>query len=94
MYDAIRAGLPTVDVPSGVAYDRARWMIDFIYNEAPELCALDLRKSTVIDNGSGMQISLKYNMAISDQEAFLQNVRKEAKIYSGNGSGGRDLRDI
>ncbi len=83
MYDAIHAGFFSVNVPSGVTRERAKWMIDFIYEEAPELCALDLWKSDVIGSGSDMHISLKYNMPISTQDDFIRYVEREAAAFSG-----------
>ncbi|MDO4865991.1 MAG: transglutaminase domain-containing protein [Clostridia bacterium] len=93
MYDMIHAGYFSVSVPSGVSYDRAKWMIDFLYNEAPELCALDLWNSSVIGSGDDMEIALKYQMPIEVQDAFIQEVEREARNFA-NMSEGQGIRAI
>ena len=93
MYDMVHAGSFSVRVPSGVSYDRAKWMIDFLYNEAPELCALDLWKTSVIGSGDTMEISLKYQMPIDVQDAFIQEVEREARYFA-NMSEGQGIHAI
>ena len=95
MYDLIRAGSFSVQVPSGVSRDRAKWMIDFLYNEAPELCALDLWKTSVIGSGDTMYISLEYQMSIGVQHAFIQEVEREARNFANmrEGQGIRAIHD-
>lgn len=93
MYDAIRGGFSSVRVPSGVSRGRAEWIIDFLYNEAPELCALDRWKSSVTGSGNNLEISLKYKMPLTLQDAFIQQAEREARRFAGM-SEGQALRAI
>ena len=85
LYDALYTGQETAAVPSGVSRERAEWMVDFIYNEAPELCAYDRWASQVTTVSGGMQINLKYKMPLREQERFIQETTSNARYYAGLG---------
>ena len=85
MYDALRSGQSSVKVPDGVTKERADWMVDFIYNEAPELCAYDRWASRVTIVSGGMEVRLAYKFAISTQNQFIQEVSNKAHEYAAMG---------
>ena len=85
LYDALYTGQESVSVPSGVTLDRASWMVDLIYNEAPELCAYDRWASLVVPGSGGMTVSLKYRMPLREQERFIQDAAETARRYAGQG---------
>ena len=85
MYDALYEGRDTAAVPAGVSRDRAEWMLDFIYNEAPELCAYDRWASAVVSVPGGMEVRLKYKLPLSEQGRFIRSAAKEARRFTGLG---------
>ncbi len=93
MYDALRSGQSCVKVPSGITKERAGWMADFIYNEAPELCAYDRWASHVANGSDGLEIRLAYKLSISEQNRFIQEVCSKAQSYASQGES-KGLRAI
>ena len=85
MYDALRSGQSSVKVPAGITKERADWMVDFIYNEAPELCAYNRWGSKVAIVSDGLEIRLAYKLAISEQDRFIQEVSDKTRSYASKG---------
>ena len=93
LYDALRSGQSSVKVPAGVTKERADWMVDFIYNEAPELCAYDRWASHSANVSNGLEIHLAYKFSISEQDRFIREVCDEARKYASKGES-KGLRAI
>ena len=93
LYDALITGRSAVRVPDGVSRERAEWMTDFIYNEAPELCAYDRWASQVVTVSDGLEISLKYKLSIQEQDRFIRETAENADYYAKMGES-RGLRAI
>ena len=89
MYDALRAGGQSVSVPAGVTLEEAEWMTDYIYNEAPELCAYD-RWNTAVLSSSGRPVSIRlaYKLPLSAQNRFIEETKQLARQFAGKS--GRD----
>lgn len=85
LYNALRSGKSSVKVPDGVTKKRADWMVDFIYNEAPELCAYDRWATKVANVSDRLEIRLAYKLTISEQERFIQEVSSQACNYASKG---------
>lgn len=83
MYDALWNGQNAVNVPNGVTRNEAEWLVDFIYNEAPELCAYDRWATKVISTPENdLEIQLAYKFPISVQKQFINDVKQETKKFS------------
>ena len=41
LYEAVLRGESHVGVPEGMSRKEAEWVLDFVWNEAPELCAFE-----------------------------------------------------
>ena len=95
LYDALWTGQGSVPVPAGVTKARAEWMLDYIYNEAPELCAYDRWASRVTTASGGMTIIPVYKMSIREQERFIRDTADKARRYAklGEKKGLRTLHD-
>lgn len=88
MYDALYAGEEVVAIPDNLTDDEILWMIDYIYNEAPELCAYDRWNTQVwgYDGDGGWvstEIHLAYKMPIEEQRQFIADVSEVAASFSG-----------
>ena len=83
MYDALMTGGAAVSVPDGVAWERAQWMLDFIYNEAPELCAYDRWASRLTASPRGPEICLAYKMPLREQDRFIRSVPDMVRFCAG-----------
>ena len=87
MYDALFNGQSSIRVASGVSRSEAEWLVDFIYNEAPELCAYDRWATKVVGSSAGnMEIHLAYKRPLSVQKQFVEQVAKDARNYAGKKS--------
>ena len=89
MYDAIRNGNNSVEVPDGITHEIAEWMIDYIFNEAPELCSFEgLGSTAVCDSSEGsLEIRLSYKLPIAVQDQFIQDVNNLAASFRGQTEG-------
>ena len=82
LYDAIFNGEDSVRVPAGVNRNDATWMIDYIFNEAAELCALDHRASKVVDRGSYLEIQIVYKLSVQAQKDFVRQIQQLSDSFS------------
>ena len=83
MYDALRSGKSSVQVPVGMEMSDAKWMTDYIYNEAPELCAYDRWATTVSRNSDGsLTVRLAYKFPISVQDGFIRTAQELAASFA------------
>ena len=84
LYDAIREGKTTVQVPSGMKYDDVHWLLDDIGNESAELCAFDYWNTKIITKSAKVtEIHLGYKMSVSEQDTFIRDTKNLAKQFAG-----------
>ena len=84
IYDAIFAEEERVIVPDGMSRSTAEWMIDYIYNEAPELCTYERWSTEVLDTNDGkLEIRFAYKFPRSVQDQFMQEVDELAASFRG-----------
>ncbi len=84
MYDAIRHGQSSVPAPKGMIREELEWMTDYIYNEAPELCAYDRWGTRVVESSAGtFEIHISYKRPISEQDAFIEEMEELGAYFKG-----------
>lgn len=84
MYDALWNGQSAVAVPEDMTREETEWMVDYIYNEAPELCAYDRWGTKVVNiSGNKMEVRFAYKMPIAEQQRFIAEVSRDAQKYAG-----------
>ena len=84
MYDALWNGKSSADIPAGLSRSEVDWMIDYIYNEAPELCAYDRwATGSWTAAGDGRTVRLAYKLPLSVQRSFVSQVTKTAAKFAG-----------
>ena len=83
MYEALRAGKYSVTVPRGLKQEEITFLVDCIYNEAPELCAYDRWNTTVVDHYGETILHLAYKRPISEQERFIREVDELSRQFAG-----------
>ena len=80
VYDAVYVGKETVEVPSGISGDDAWMIVNILFNECPELCALD-KWSYHSPSGASPYMSLTYKRSISLQREFIQEISQLARQF-------------
>ena len=93
LYDALYQGETVVKVPSGLTRDDAWYAMDFIVNEAPELCAFYRNGSRIVERNGGLEIELAYNLPLSTQQRFMTDIARTVKSFKGKGDS-RGIRAI
>ena len=83
LYDGLHDGKFSVDVPVHMEHEEAVWLLDYIFNEAPELCAFDPDHTDITCSSDSLSIQLAYKKSLSVQDQFIQDVAALSDGFAG-----------